>query len=118
MGVPQGPCGVLNAKARQIEANHVLFGLWTVQFDFNRHYDKHAAPRASVRINVYPHVQLQLASSSAGTSRSSRAGYCGSSSRSVSSSSCWIAQLRYHLRSAGMTYHGAASVSQRASASW
>ena len=53
MGVPQGPCGVLHVKARQIEANHVLFGIWTVQFDFNRHYDKHATPRASVRITVF-----------------------------------------------------------------
>ena len=53
MGVPQGPCGVLHVKARQIEANRVLFGLWTVQFDFNRHYDKNAAPRASVKITVF-----------------------------------------------------------------
>jgi hypothetical protein len=52
MGVPQGPCGVLHAKARQIEANQILFGLWTVQFDFNRHYDKHATPRATVQITV------------------------------------------------------------------
>jgi hypothetical protein len=53
MGVPQGPCGVLHVKARQIEANRVLFGTWTVQFDFNRHYDKNAAPRASVKISVF-----------------------------------------------------------------
>jgi hypothetical protein len=53
MGVPQGPCGVLHVKARQIEANHVLFGIWTVQFDFNRHYDKHASPRVTVKINVF-----------------------------------------------------------------
>jgi hypothetical protein len=53
MGVPQGPCGVLKARARQIEANHLLFGLWTVQFDFNRRYDKHATPRATVKITVY-----------------------------------------------------------------
>jgi hypothetical protein len=53
MGVPQGPCGVLHVKARQIEADHVLFGIWTVQFDFNRHYDKHATPRATVKINVF-----------------------------------------------------------------
>ncbi len=52
MGVPKGPCGVLKAKARQIEATHVLFGRWTVQFDFNRHYDKNAAPRAFVKIDV------------------------------------------------------------------
>jgi hypothetical protein len=53
MGVPQGPCGVLHVKARQIEANHVLFGIWTVQFDFNRRYDKNATPRASVKITVF-----------------------------------------------------------------
>jgi hypothetical protein len=53
MGVPQGPCGVLHVKARQIEANHVLFGIWTVQFDFNRRYDKHATPRATVKITVF-----------------------------------------------------------------
>jgi len=51
MGVPKGPCGVLHVKARQIEAP-VLFGVWTVQFDFNRRYDKHATPRASVKISV------------------------------------------------------------------
>jgi hypothetical protein len=51
--VPQGPCGVLHVKARQIEANHVLFGIWTVQFDFNRRYDKNATPRASVKITVF-----------------------------------------------------------------
>jgi hypothetical protein len=53
MGVPQGPCGVLKARARQIEADKVRFGLWTVQFDFNRAYDKHAAPRATVKITVF-----------------------------------------------------------------
>jgi hypothetical protein len=53
MGVPKGPCGVLHVKARQIEADRVLFGIWTVQFDFNRRYDKHATPRATVKINVF-----------------------------------------------------------------
>jgi hypothetical protein len=53
MGVPQGPCGVLKAKARQIEAGKVRFGTWTVQFDFNRVFDKHAAPRVTVKIAVY-----------------------------------------------------------------
>ena len=53
MGVPKGPCGVLHARARQIEASPVRFGIWTVQFDFNRAYDPHAQPRASVQITVY-----------------------------------------------------------------
>jgi hypothetical protein len=53
MGRPQGPCGVLTAKARQIEAGRIRFGTWTVQFDHNRGYDAHAAPRVIVRINVY-----------------------------------------------------------------
>jgi len=53
MGVPQGPCGVLHVKARQIEANHIRFGLWTVQFDFNRRYDKSAKPSVAVRIRVF-----------------------------------------------------------------
>jgi hypothetical protein len=53
MGVPKGPCGVLRVKARQIEANKIRFGTWTVQFDFNRVYDKHAAPRATVKITVF-----------------------------------------------------------------
>jgi hypothetical protein len=53
MGVPQGPCGVLHVKARQIEAKRVLFGLWTVQFDFNRRYDKLTTPRATVKITVF-----------------------------------------------------------------
>jgi hypothetical protein len=52
MGVPQGPCGVLRVKARQIEAP-IRYGLWTVQFDFNRVYDKHALPKARVQIAVY-----------------------------------------------------------------
>lgn len=52
MGIPQGPCGVLHVKARQIEAKRVFFGTWLVQFDFNRHFDKHAAPRASLNIRV------------------------------------------------------------------
>jgi hypothetical protein len=53
MGVPKGPCGVLRVKARQIEASKIRFGTWTVQFDFNRAYDKHAAPRATVKITVF-----------------------------------------------------------------
>jgi hypothetical protein len=53
MGNPQGPCGVLKVKARQIEAGKVRFGKWTVQFDHNRGYDKHAQPRVTVTINVY-----------------------------------------------------------------
>jgi hypothetical protein len=53
MGQPQGPCGVLKVKARQIEASKIRFGTWTVQFDHNRTYDRHAVPRVSVRINVY-----------------------------------------------------------------
>jgi hypothetical protein len=52
MGIPTGPCGVLRVKARQIEAP-VRFGLWKVQFDFNRRYDKHATPRATVSITVF-----------------------------------------------------------------
>ena len=53
MGRPQGPCGVLKVRARQIEAAQIRFGIWTVQFDHNRTYDAHAVPRVSVRINVY-----------------------------------------------------------------
>jgi hypothetical protein len=53
MGQPQGPCGVLKARARQIEAGKIRFGTWTVQFDHNRAYDKHASPRVTVKINVY-----------------------------------------------------------------
>jgi hypothetical protein len=54
MGKPQGPCGVLHAKARQIEASRVRFGLWTVQFDLSRHYNKHTRPAAIVTITVSP----------------------------------------------------------------
>ena len=53
MGVPKGPCGVLHVRARQIQAKRIRFGTWLVQFDFNRHYDKHATPRASVKIKVF-----------------------------------------------------------------
>jgi len=53
MGQPQGPCGVLKAKARQIEASKIRFGTWTVQFDHNRGYDKYAKPRVTVKINVF-----------------------------------------------------------------
>src|SRR4051794_27174734 len=52
MGRPQGPCGVLHARARQIEAKRIRFGMWTVQFDFNRTFDRFAAPRASLKIRV------------------------------------------------------------------
>jgi hypothetical protein len=52
MGLPKGPCGVLHVRARQIEAKKVLFGIWLVQFDTNRHFDRHALPRASVKIKV------------------------------------------------------------------
>jgi len=51
MGIPKGPCGVLHVKARLIEAP-ILFGMWTVQFDFNRYYDKAAAPAVAQRIKV------------------------------------------------------------------
>jgi hypothetical protein len=53
MGVPKGPCGVLHVRARQIPVKHIRFGTWLVQFDFNRHYDKHALPQASVKIKVF-----------------------------------------------------------------
>jgi len=53
MGHPTGPCGVLRVKARQIEARRIRFGTWTVQFDHNRAYDRHALPRVSVKIAVY-----------------------------------------------------------------
>lgn len=54
MGVPKGPCGVLHVRARQIEAKRVRFGIWLVQFDLNRAFDRHAVPRATVRIKVSP----------------------------------------------------------------
>jgi hypothetical protein len=53
MGQPQGPCGVLKARSRQIEASKIRFGTWTVQFDHNRGYDKNAKPRVTVKINVF-----------------------------------------------------------------
>ena len=53
MGQPQGPCGVLKVRARQIEARKIRFGKWTVQFDHNRGYDKLAKPRVKVTINVF-----------------------------------------------------------------
>jgi hypothetical protein len=52
MSVPKGPCGVMRARARQIEAKRIRFGVWTVQFDFNRRYDKHASPRIRVPVRV------------------------------------------------------------------
>jgi hypothetical protein len=53
MGVPKGPCGVLKTKARQIEAGKLRFGLWTVQFDFNKTFKADATPRASVAITIF-----------------------------------------------------------------
>jgi hypothetical protein len=53
MGVPAGPCGVLKTKARQIEANTVRFGLWTVQFDFNKTFVADTTPRATVQITIF-----------------------------------------------------------------
>jgi hypothetical protein len=52
MGVPKGPCGVLHVRARQIEAKHVRFGIWVVQFDLNRAFDRHAVPVARRKILV------------------------------------------------------------------
>jgi hypothetical protein len=52
MGVPNGPCGVLHVRARQIEAKRVRFGTWLVQFDLDRLYDRHTVPRATVKIKV------------------------------------------------------------------
>ena len=52
MGVPQGPCGVLHVKARLIEAKRIRYGIWTVQFNFNRVYDKHAVPAVGRKITV------------------------------------------------------------------
>ncbi|TML09353.1 MAG: hypothetical protein E6G41_00235 [Actinobacteria bacterium] len=52
MGFPSGPCGVLTAKARQIEAKRIRFGTWTVQFDHNRVYDKHAQPSVIAKVRV------------------------------------------------------------------
>jgi hypothetical protein len=52
MGKPKGPCGVLHVRARQIEAKRIRYGTWLVQFDFNRRYDRFAAPRVSVPIKV------------------------------------------------------------------
>ena len=55
MGVPKGPCGVLKVKARLIEASRVRFGLWKVQFDFNRPTRSGASPRAiTVSANGLP----------------------------------------------------------------
>lgn len=53
MGLPIGPCGVLKAKARQIEAKRIRFGTWTVQFDHNRVYDKHAQPSVIAKVKVF-----------------------------------------------------------------
>ena len=53
------------------------------------------------------------------TSRSkSGPGHCGAISRRCSSSSCCTARRAYHLRSAGTTNHGAASVEHRSSTAW
>ena len=52
MGVPQGPCGVLHVKARLLEAKRIRYGTWTVQFDFNRVYDKHAVPAVGTKITI------------------------------------------------------------------
>jgi hypothetical protein len=53
MGVPTGPCGVLKAKARQIEAGNLRFGLWKVQFDFNKTFKANTTPRATVAITIF-----------------------------------------------------------------
>jgi hypothetical protein len=52
MGVPQGPCGVLHVRARQIEAKRIRFGIWLVQFDLNRTFERFAVPRATRGIKV------------------------------------------------------------------
>jgi hypothetical protein len=52
MGVPRGPCGVLHVRQRQIPAKRLRFGIWLVQFDLNRVFDRHAVPRATLKIKV------------------------------------------------------------------
>jgi hypothetical protein len=52
MGMPRGPCGVLHVRARQIPAKRLRFGIWLVQFDLNRVFDRHAVPRATLKIKV------------------------------------------------------------------
>jgi hypothetical protein len=52
MGVPKGPCGVLHVRARQIEAKHLRFGVWLVQFDLNRAFERFAVPRATGKNKV------------------------------------------------------------------
>jgi hypothetical protein len=44
---------VLKTKARQIEASSLRFGLWKVQFDFNKTFKANATPRASVAITIF-----------------------------------------------------------------
>ena len=66
-----------------------------------------------VRTHVRTRAGRQLRfrrSRSLGRSSSGRVGNCGSRSFRVSSSSWETAHIRYHLRSAGTTNHGAASV--------
>lgn len=53
MGQPQGPCGVLKVRARMIPTKRIRFGRWTVQFDHNRTYDKHAQPKLVLPITIY-----------------------------------------------------------------
>ena len=44
--------GKTRANHRQIEAKRIRFGTWTVQFDHNRVYDKHAQPSVIAKVRV------------------------------------------------------------------
>jgi hypothetical protein len=43
---------VLHVRQRQIPAKRLRFGIWLVQFDLNRVFDRHAVPRATLKIKV------------------------------------------------------------------
>src|SRR5690606_14640968 len=80
--------------------------------DLRRHQRDHEGDHRAAVAGVTAASRARSASTS-----KSGSGNFGSSSASVSASTAATAQLRYHLRSDGITYHGAASVSVRRSAS-
>ena len=52
-GVPKAPCGTLSLRAPGIPVRHPAAGKWTVQVDFEKSYDRHAAPRVTSSTSVF-----------------------------------------------------------------
>lgn len=56
-GVPKAPCGTLTRKAPGIPGSSIPSGSWTVQIDFERSYNRKAAPRLTGSTTVFKTIR-------------------------------------------------------------